>query len=127
MTDLPPEEDLNLFRLFAAHETRQIMETLLEGDLQQKDIAYALGVTPQAVSPAIKRLEVAGVAVRASARGRVSLTHHEATAQLLEMEARLVAEIQEKRAQRSTNRLRELRKRAMKGRASRGIASDESA
>ncbi len=127
MTDLPPEEDLNLFRLFAAHETRQIMETLLEGNLQQKDIANALGMTPQAVSPAIKRLEVAGVVVRASARGPVSLTHHEATAQLLEMEARLVAEIQEKRVQRSTNRLRELRKRAMKGRGSRRIASDESA
>jgi len=118
MTDLASEEDLHLFRLFAAQETRRIMEALLEGPLQQKDIAEELGVTPQAVSPAIKRLEAAGITVRASARGPVSLKHHDATAQLLQMEARLFAEIQDERAKRSARRVRELRKRGMKRRAS---------
>ena len=117
MTDLAAEEDLNLFRSFAGHKTRRVLEALLEGGLRQKELAEALRVSPQLVGQAIGRLETVGLVARTSARGEIYLVHCDAVAKLLEMEAELAAVIQMDRSERSSARLRELRKRTMRGRS----------
>jgi DNA-binding HxlR family transcriptional regulator len=117
MTELAADEDLGLFRSFAGQETRRVLEALLDGDLRQKELATALGVSPQVVGQAVGRLEAAGLVARTSARGKIYLVHYNAIAKLLEMEADLTATIQADRSERSSDRLRELRKRAMRGRS----------
>jgi transposase len=124
MTDLGAEEDLHLFRVFASDETRRVLEALLEGGLRQIELAKVLQVSPQVVAKAVGRLEAVGLVARTSARGAIYLAHYEAVVKLLENEANLTATIQRDRSERSSARLRELRKRAMRGRS--GLAQSHS-
>jgi DNA-binding HxlR family transcriptional regulator len=113
MTTSGPDTDL--FALFGNAEMRLVMEALLRGPARQSKLAAQLGIDTRPLGVAVRKLEVAGLVARTSARGDIGLTHFDAIAGLMEAEASLSKEIQELKVEKAKRRSRDLRKSRMQG------------
>jgi DNA-binding Lrp family transcriptional regulator len=107
--------DIDLFALFGNAEMRLVMEALLRGPAKQSKLAAQLGVDTRPLGNAVRKLEIAGLVTRTSARGDIGLTHFDGIAALLEREASLSKEIQELKVEKAKRRSRDLQKSRMQG------------
>jgi DNA-binding MarR family transcriptional regulator len=118
-------QEPTLFPLFAAGDTRRVLQALLRKELRQVELCGQLGVTSGAMGASIRRLEEAGLVSRPTPRGKLRITRFDQVAKLLELEAELTEEVLEEKRDGARERRHRIRKDRMSGGAGHGRASGE--